>query len=92
MRKPRLARGVALTAVLIPAVNDSARGQAGDLAEAVSSYVEVDAPVVALTGVQVVDGTGAPPLADATIVIRDGEIEAVGTDVEIPSGAEVLEL
>ena len=92
MRKPRLARSLALTAVLIPAVNGSARGQAADLAEAVSSYVEVDAPVVALTGVQVVDGTGAPPLAHATIVIRDGEIEAVGTDVELPSGAEVLEL
>ncbi|HET6639654.1 MAG TPA: amidohydrolase family protein [Gemmatimonadota bacterium] len=85
-------RGLALAAFLIPVVSGVARGQARDLEEAVAQYVRVDAPVVALTGVQVVDGTGAPPLADATIVIRDGVIEAVGTGVEVPAGAEVLDL
>ena len=34
--------------------------------------------LVALTGVQVVDGTGAAPLANATIVIVDGVIAGVG--------------
>ncbi|HET6360637.1 MAG TPA: amidohydrolase family protein [Gemmatimonadota bacterium] len=92
MRKSPFTRGLTLAAVLIAAVSGAARGQAGDLEEAVAQYVTVDAPVVALTGVQVVDGTGAPPLADATIVIRDGVIEAVGEGVEVPEGAEVLDL
>jgi imidazolonepropionase-like amidohydrolase len=83
----------ALLAALIPALAGTARAQtAQELPEAVAQYVKVNAPVVALTGVQVVDGTGAAPLANATVVIRDGTIEAVGTDVEIPEGAEVLEL
>ena len=78
---------LALT-VAAPAGAQTAR----ELSEAVAEYVAVNAPVVALTNVQVVDGTGAPPLAGATIVIRDGVIEAVGTDVEVPAGAEVLDL
>jgi imidazolonepropionase-like amidohydrolase len=65
---------------------------ARELSEAVAEYVSVNAPVVALTGVQVVDGTGAAPIANATIVIRDGVIEAVGADLEVPAGAEVLDL
>ena len=92
MRKAPFTRGLTLAAVLIPAVSGPARGQVGDLEEAVAQYVKVDAPVVALTGVQVVDGTGASPMANATIVIRDGVIEAIGEGVEIPEGAEVLDL
>ena len=90
--KNALAAPLALTAFLIPALHGSAHAQGGDLEESVTEYVEVRAPVVALTGVQILDGTGAPPLADATIVIRDGAIEAVGAGVEIPAEAEVLDL
>jgi len=82
-----------LTAALVLALAGSARAQAArELPEAVGRYVKVNAPLVALTGVQVVDGTGNAPLANATIVIRDGVIEAVGVDVDIPAGAEVLNL
>jgi imidazolonepropionase-like amidohydrolase len=72
-----------------------AAGQSMDsLPTAIQEVVRVEAPVVALTHVQVVDGTGAPPAADRTIVIEDGRIAAVGPagEVEIPSGAEVLDL
>lgn len=82
-----------LAAALVPALAGSARAQAArELPEAVAQFVKVQAPVVALTGVQVVDGTGRVPMANATVVIRDGVIEAVGTDVDIPAGAEVLDL
>ena len=82
-----------LAAAGIPALAATAVAQTPrELPEAVAQYVKVNAPLVALTGVQVVDGTGAAPLANATVVIRDGRIEAVGTDVDIPSGAEVLDL
>ena len=73
----------------------SAAGQSTDsLPTAIQEVVRVTAPVVALTHVQVVDGTGAPPAADRTIVIEDGRIAAVGLagEVEIPDGAEVLDL
>jgi imidazolonepropionase-like amidohydrolase len=57
-------------------------------------YVSVDAPVVALTHVRVIDGTGAPPREDQTIVIDHGRIAAVGNAASTPppAGAKVLDL
>jgi len=65
-----------------------------ELSSSVLEYVSVEDGLVALTGVTVVDGTGAEPAPDRTIVIRDGRIQAVGPsgDVRIPSGARVMEL
>ena len=49
---------------------------------------------VALTGARVIDGTGAAPLEEATIVISDGRIESVGTTaaVRIPAGATRIDM
>ena len=41
-------------------------------------FVRVSAPVVALTNVRVIDGTGAPAKAGQTIVISGGAIAEVG--------------
>jgi imidazolonepropionase-like amidohydrolase len=51
-------------------------------------------PVVALTGVRVIDGTGRAPADDQTVVMENGRIAAVGprATVRIPTGARVLEL
>ena len=46
----------------------------------------------ALTGARVINGTGAPPLENATIVIANGRIEAVGTKVKIPAGATRVDM
>jgi imidazolonepropionase-like amidohydrolase len=64
------------------------------LSAEVRRYVTVDAPVVALTHVTVIDGTGAPAKTDQTIVIRDGRIAAIGSasSVDVPDGARVLDL
>ncbi|MBA3346195.1 MAG: amidohydrolase family protein [Gemmatimonadales bacterium] len=64
------------------------------LAPSVREYVSVAAPVVALTNVRVVDGTGAPPAPGRTIVIERGRIRAVGParEVKVPRGARVLDL
>jgi imidazolonepropionase-like amidohydrolase len=50
--------------------------------------------VVALTGVTVIDGTGAAPRTGQTIVIRDGRIASVGPDAgaSIPAGARTIAL
>jgi imidazolonepropionase-like amidohydrolase len=49
---------------------------------------------IALTGARLIDGTGAPPLAPATIVIADGRIAAVGAPaaVNIPAGASRIDM
>lgn len=46
----------------------------------------------ALTGVRVIDGTGAEPVENATIIIEDGEIAALGVDIDIPEDAEIRDL
>lgn len=60
----------------------------------VRQYVSVDAPVVALTHVRLVDGTGTPARDDQTVVIRDEKIATVGNagSVAIPEGAQVIDL
>ena len=57
-------------------------------------FVRVEAPTVALTHVRVIDGTGAAPLDDQTIVIGGGKIQSVGPSAaaNIPEGARVLDL
>src|SRR5215469_8016394 len=64
------------------------------LAPEVRAFVKEDAPVVALTHVRVIDGTGTAPRADQTLVIRDGKIAALGdaASTKIPEGAKVLDL
>jgi imidazolonepropionase-like amidohydrolase len=68
--------------------------QAPQLSSATKAFVTVDAPVVALTHVRLIDGTGRPPADDQTVVIRDGRIAEVGpaTSTPAPSGATVLSL
>ncbi len=57
----------------------------------VKPFVTVDSPVVALQHVRVIDGTGAAPIEDQTIVIDHGKIAAVGR-VQPPAGAQLLDL
>ena len=67
---------------------------ASSLSEDAKEFVSFDAKTIALTHVQLVDGTGAAPKKDQTIVIKDGEIAAVGqsSQVSIPEDADVLDL
>src|SRR5256714_2265710 len=64
------------------------------LSPAVKQYVAVDTPVVALTHVRVIDGTGAAPKEDQTLIIRDGNIVALGAarSTRVPEGAQVMDL
>src|SRR5712672_2050445 len=59
----------------------------------VQAFVKVSAPVVALTHVRVIDGTGAAAKEDQTLVIANGMIASVGDgSTPIPKGAQVLDL
>ncbi len=38
-----------------------------------------------------IDGTGAEPVPDATVVMEDGRVQAAGADVDVPAGAHVID-
>ena len=60
----------------------------------VRKVVTVDAPVVALTHVRVIDGTGVSAREDQTVVLSKGKIESVGdaASANVPKDAQVLDL
>ena len=91
----RHATTLLLTSLLLIALAAApSLAQRPELSNAVRAFVRVDAPLIALTGVTVIDGTGAPARAGQTVVLRDGLIEWVGpaAQASIPAGAEVLEV
>ena len=57
------------------------------------NFIREDAPLIALMHVQVIDGTGAAPLSDQTVIIDHGKITAVGATAQfaVPSGAKVID-
>ncbi len=56
-------------------------------------FIRTEAPVIALTHVRVIDGTGAPALDGQTIVISEGKIQSVGPskDAKPPVNAQTLD-
>ena len=52
-------------------------------------FITVNAPVVALQHVRVIDGAGAAPREDQTVIIDHGKIAAVGpvASIAVPAGA-----
>jgi imidazolonepropionase-like amidohydrolase len=77
-------------AVLVP----WSYAQAPQLSRGLKDFVTIHAPVVALTHVRVVDGTGAPARGDQTIVIANGRIQSVGdaASANVPASAKVVDL
>lgn len=87
----RAATTVALFAVVqafTPAIADQPNPNAA------ANFIKVQAPVVALTHVRVIDGTGAAARTDQTVVLRDGNIAAVGAAASVtpPAGATIIDL
>lgn len=70
-----------------------ASSQRPTIGNPIRQFVSVDAPVVALTHVRVIDGTGAPARADQTLIIRDGNIAALGAaaSLAVPEGVTVID-
>src|SRR5258708_8346018 len=72
----------------------SATRAAQVLSAEVRGFVKVSAPMVVLTHVRVIDGTGAAAREDQTLVISKGKIESVSdaASPNIPKDAQVLDL
>ena len=58
------------------------------------SYIKHSEPVIALTNVRVIDGTGTAAKENQTLVIRDGNIAQLGDAAKVkpPEGATVIDL
>jgi imidazolonepropionase-like amidohydrolase len=57
-------------------------------------FIRVEAPVVVLTHVRIIDGTGAEARDDQTIVIADGKIQSIGANAppDLPANAQTVDL
>lgn len=61
----------------------------------VAKYVTMNAPAVLLTHVRVIDGTGAAPMVDQSILIEHGKIARIAPASaagELPAGTKTLDL
>jgi enamidase len=82
------------TLVLFVAAVATASAQPPQFSDAVRNFIKIDAPVIALTHVRVIDGTGAPAKEDQTLVLRGGNIAEVGDAARVgpPAGATTIDL
>ena len=67
---------------------------AAKLSPEVRAFVREDAPVIVLAHVRVIDGTGAAPRANQTVVLSGSKIAAIGDEasISIPAGTKTLDL
>jgi imidazolonepropionase-like amidohydrolase len=58
-----------------------------------ANFIRENAPIIVLTHVEMIDGTGNAPQSDQAVLIDHGKITAVGANANtaIPSGAKVID-
>lgn len=61
--------------------------------EQVQRFISIDTPVVAITPIKVIDGTGQAAVNDQTLILKDGQIDELGPSdaVTIPEGALIID-
>src|SRR3954465_205684 len=87
---PASIRPLALAAVF----SVTLAAQPAQFSPAVRGFIKVDAPIIALTHVRVIDGTGAAAKEDQTLVIRGGSIAEIGGGARVQgaAGATTIDL
>lgn len=97
--RKRFLRGIAVRVSAISLITGFSVGRASaqsasSLSPGVREYVRVSAAVVALEHVRVVDGTGAAPRENQTVVIANGRIQSItaAETATVHAGADVLDL
>jgi imidazolonepropionase-like amidohydrolase len=71
------------------AVTAQAQGPKADVAP----FITINAPVIILNHVRVIDGTGGPAKEEQTVVIANGKIDSIGpaASLQPPPGAQLLD-
>jgi imidazolonepropionase-like amidohydrolase len=64
------------------------------LSPALAEFVSINVPLVALTHVRLIDGTGSPARSEQTVVLNGSRIQSVGptASTNVPTGARVIDL
>ena len=59
-----------------------------------NAFISTNAPVIALTHVRVIDGSGSPAKEDQTIIIESGRVKSIGhsSQTQVPSTAQSINL
>ena len=70
----------------------SLHAQSPTLSPDVLKYVKVNAPAVLLTHVRIIDGTGAAPLEDRSILLENGKITSISKETTARPSAAVIDL
>src|SRR3954464_10599931 len=87
-------RKLFISVLAIPAAASAGAQRGGGRGNPLAPYTKIDTAVVALTHARVIDGTGAVPKTDQTLIIRDGLIERIGPSAStpVPAGVQSIDL
>ena len=79
-----------LAFILILSITSTSLAQTPDRQQ----FIRTEAPVIALTHVRIIDGTGGPVKEDQTILISDGKIQSIEptATAKLPASAQILDL
>ena len=88
--RPRFTPAVTLTLLL--ALSVTLQAQTTNLSPDVLKYVKVNASSVLLTHVRIIDGTGAAPLEDESILIENGKITSISKESAAAANVAVIDL
>ena len=82
----------AVTLILSLALSLTLEAQTTNLSPDVLKYVKVNASSVLLTHVRIIDGTGAAPLEDQSILIENGKITSISKETSAAANVAVIDL
>ena len=84
----------AVLAILLMSISSALGAQQPTADPGTTRFIAVPRGLVAITHVQLIDGSGAPARPDHTVILRGDRIEALGpsADLTVPPGARVLDL
>ena len=87
-------RTISILAALAVASHPAIAQRGGGRGNPLAPYLRTDTTSIALTHARVIDGTGAVPKTDQTLIIRDGMIERVGPSAStpVPAGMQMIDL
>jgi enamidase len=80
-----------LLAAAAPAPQPAPPPAAPQFAPADAAFVAYPDPDLLFEHVQLVDGTGAAPRQDVSVLVRGGRIAAIGSDLTAPAGVTVID-
>jgi imidazolonepropionase-like amidohydrolase len=89
--RPRFAL-LAILALSLTALPTTLQAQTSTLSPDVLKYVKVNAPAVLLTHVRIIDGTGAAPLEDQSLLIENGKITSISAQTTAAPSVAVIDL